>query len=215
MRNRRNIPARGKPKIAVVVDGETEAWYLAMLNRNEPNAKFQIKPEIPQRKSLFDQYDKVLSLSDNYDEVIWIIDLDEVLKHKREAKKGQLKPIDEFLKYKKHLESITNVTVIINQPCIEFWLLLHFEFTQAPFEDCARAEKRLVKHLTDYAKTQKYYTREGDDIYLKLKEKLPIALGRTKKISEFDPENPDRGHSGMHKLYGILGLSWKIYKKLK
>ena len=130
MRIKRNIPSRGKPKVAVVVDGETEGWYLAMLNRNEPNARFQIKPEIPQRKSLSDQYDKVLSLSDNYDQVIWIIDMDVVLKENREAKKGQPKPLDEFLKYKKHLESITHVTVIINQPCIEFWLLLHFEYTQ-------------------------------------------------------------------------------------
>ncbi|WPR73761.1 hypothetical protein [Algoriphagus sp. NG3] len=61
--------------------------------------------------------------------------------------------------------------------------------------------------MTDYAKTQKYYTKEGDDIYLKLKEKLPTAIGHSIKFSEFDPENPDRGHSGMHKLYGILGLS--------
>ncbi|UZD22963.1 RloB family protein [Algoriphagus halophytocola] len=207
MRNRRNNPLRGKPKVAVVVDGETEAWYLTMLNRNEPNAKFQIKPEIPQIKSLSDQFDKVQSLAKDYDTVVWMIDLDVILKETREVKKGQPRPLDEFLKYKGFLDSVSNVTVIINQPCMEFWLLLHFEFTQAPFEDCARAEKRLVKHLTDYVKIQKYYTKEGDAIYLKLKEKLPIAIGRTKKFSEFDPENPDRGHSGMHKFFGILGLS--------
>ena len=206
MRNRRNIPARGKPKVAVVVDGETEAWYLTMLNRNEPNAKFQIKPEIPQRKSLSDQYNKVLSLSEDYDQVIWILDMDVVLKETREAKKGEPRPLDEFLKHKNHLASISNVTIIINQPCIEFWLLLHFEFTQAPFDDCARAESRLRKHLTDYAKSQKYYTKEGDDIYLKLKEMLPFAIGNSKKFNEFDPENPDRGYSGMHKLYEILGF---------
>ena len=111
------------------------------------------------------------------------------------------------MKYKDKLSSITNVTVIINQPCIEFWLLLHFEFTQAPFNDCARAERRPRKYITDYAKTQKYYTKEGGDIYLKLKEKLPTAIGRSKTFSEFDPENPDRGHSGMHKFFEILGLS--------
>ncbi len=207
MRNRRNIPPRGKPKVAVVVEGETEAWYLTMLNRNEHNAKFQIKPEIPQRKSLTDQYDKVQSLAKDYDHVIWMIDMDVILKETREAKKGQLRPLDEFLKYKDSLDSVSNVTVIINQPCIEFWLLLHFEFTNAPFEDCARAEIRLIKHLTDYAKTQKYYTREGDDIYLKLKEQLPPAIANSKRFGDFDPENPDRGYSAMHKLYGILGLS--------
>lgn len=207
MRNRRNIPARGKPKVAVVVDGETEAWYLTMLNRNEPNAKFQIKPEIPQRKSLSDQYDKVLSLSDDYDQVIWIVDMDVILKETREAKKGQPIPLNEFLKYKGLLASVANVSVIINQPCIEFWLLLHFEFTQAPFNDCARAESRLKRHLADYSKTQKYFTREGDDIYLKLKERLATAVVNSKRCDDFDPENPDRGYSGMHKLYEILGLN--------
>lgn len=190
----------------MVVDGETEAWYLTMLNRNEPDAKFQIKPEIPQRKFLSDQYKKVLSLADDYDTVIWMIDMDVILKETREAKKGQAKALDEFLKYKSQLASVSNVTVIINQPCIEFWLLLHFEFTQAPFNDCERAENRLRKYLTDYSKSQKYYTREGGDIYLKVKEKLPTAVAHSKKCNEFDPENPDRGHSGMHKLYEILGL---------
>lgn len=207
MRNKRNIPARGKPKVAVVVDGETEAWYLTMLNRNEPNAKFQIKPEIPQRKSLSDQYNKVLSLSEDYDQVLWILDMDVVLKETREAKKGEPRPLDEFLKHKNHLASISNVTIIINQPCIEFWLLLHFEFTQAPFDDCARAESRLRKHLTDYAKSQKYYTKEGDDIYLKLQERLAVAIKNSQRFNEFDPENPDIGYSEMHKLYEILGLN--------
>ena len=207
MRNRRNIPPKGKPKVAVVVDGETEAWYLTMLNRNEPNAKFQIKPEIPQRKSLHDQFDKVLSLSDDYDNVVWIVDMDVILKETRESKKGQPSPLDEFLKYKDKLSSITNVTVIINQPCIEFWLLLHFEFTQAPFDDCARAESRLRNHLSDYAKSQKYFTKEGADIYLKLMERLPTAITHSKRFGDFDPENPDRGNSGMYRLFEILGLS--------
>jgi hypothetical protein len=56
MRNRREIPPKGKPKVAVVVDGETEAWYLTMLNRNGPNAKFQIKPEIPQSSGMDCRY---------------------------------------------------------------------------------------------------------------------------------------------------------------
>ncbi|WP_268036521.1 IS66 family transposase [Algoriphagus sp. PAP.12] len=150
MRNKRKLPARGKPKVAVVVDGETEAWYLTMLNRNEPSSKFQIKPEIPQRKSLSEQYEKVDRLSKDYDQVIWIVDMDVILKETREARRGHPRPLEEFLKYMSHLNSISNVTVIINQPCIEIWFLLHFEFTQASFNDCVSAESRLKKYLKDY-----------------------------------------------------------------
>jgi hypothetical protein len=131
--------------------------------------------------------------------------MDVTLKETREAKKGQPRPIDEFLKYQKLLGSISNVTVIINQPRIEFWFLLHYEYTQAPFDDCARAESLLKKHMADYSKSQKYYTKE-DDIYLKLKERLPTAIANSQRLSEFDIESPDRGYSDMLELFKILGL---------
>lgn len=206
MRNKRKLPARGKPKVAVVVDGETEAWYLTMLNRNEPSSKFQIKPEIPQRKSLSEQYEKVDRLSKDYDQVIWIVDMDVILKETREARRGHPRPLEEFLKYMSHLNFISNVTVIINHPCIEIWFLLHFEFTQASFNDCVSAESRLKKYLKDYSKTQKYFTKEGDDIYLKVRKMQPDAIRNSKRMDEFDPDNPSIGLSGMHKLFEILGL---------
>ena len=48
MRKGRNIPP--KQSFAVVVDGETEYWYLQMLKHNEPNIPFNIKPQILQKK---------------------------------------------------------------------------------------------------------------------------------------------------------------------
>jgi hypothetical protein len=40
----------------------------------------------------------------------------------------------------------------ISIPCFEVWLLLHFEFTDAPFADCEDVIRRLVQHLPDYTK---------------------------------------------------------------
>ena len=48
MRKGRKIPT--KQSFAVVVDGETEYWYLQMLKHNEPNIPFNIKPQILQKK---------------------------------------------------------------------------------------------------------------------------------------------------------------------
>lgn len=207
MRNSKKIPAKGKPSIAVVVDGQTESWYLAMIARNEPDSRFRIKPEIPQNKSLAEQYAKVISLAADYDEVIWIVDLDVVLRETREGRPGQTGALDVFRRMKSKLESeYDNVTLIINQPCIEFWLLIHFEFTRAPFDNCAGAESRLKRYLDDYLKTQKYYTKEGNDIYLKMKEHLPVAIKNSKRFGIFDFENPYRGYSDMHLLFEKLGL---------
>ena len=206
MRNKRKIPRRGKSKIAVVVDGKTEAWYFNMLNRNETEAKFQIKPEIPQRKSLEEQFEKVLDLSDNYDQVIWVVDLDVILKEKREVKKGDKSSFDKFLEYSRKLTDLPNVKIIINQPCLEYWFLLHFEFTQAPFNDCLDAEQKLKKYLKDYSKSQEYFTKEGKDIYLRLREFLPKALENSNRLRGFDQENPNLGFTGMHQLFKLLGL---------
>lgn len=104
MRSRKQVQLKGKPKFAVLVDGETEFWYLQMLKRNEKLIKVDIKPEIPQKKKLIDQYSKVIELSKDYDMVFWIIDLDTVLNESRQAKKGIEKPIDVLIKYKKTIE---------------------------------------------------------------------------------------------------------------
>jgi len=56
MRVRKQIQLKGKPKYVVIVDGETEFWYMQMLKRNEKLIKVDIKPEIPQKKKLADLY---------------------------------------------------------------------------------------------------------------------------------------------------------------
>ena len=64
MRKNRTIPIKSKPKFAFVVDGECEFWYIQMLKRNERHIRVSIKPEIPAKKSLEDQYKLVCELSD-------------------------------------------------------------------------------------------------------------------------------------------------------
>lgn len=60
MRKGRNIPT--KQSFAVVVDGETEYWYLQMLKRNEPNILLDITPKILQKKNIDQQYELVTKL---------------------------------------------------------------------------------------------------------------------------------------------------------
>ncbi len=78
-----------KPTFAVVVDGETEYWYLQMLKRHEKNIRVNIKPEIPNKKTLRNQYKQICELSENYTKVFWIVDLDNIIKEDKEAPKGK------------------------------------------------------------------------------------------------------------------------------
>jgi hypothetical protein len=201
MRTKRNTPKK-KPRYAFIVEGECEFWYIQMLKRNERSLRVDLKPEIPQKKKLKDQYKKVIESSKEYDKVFWIIDFDVLIKESREIKKGAKTPIQYLKEYTQKISSkYKNVEVIINNPCVEFWILLHFERTGKFFNNCESATKQMKKHLPDYEKTQKYYTKQNDDIYKKLKPNLNIAIDNSKKVNGFDFNNPEKGTCQMDSIF--------------
>lgn len=208
MRQSRKIPITVKPKYAIVVDGETEFWYIQMLKRNEKLVSVDLKPEIPQRKKLSEQYAKVLELSKDYDKVYWIIDFDVINKETQEAKKGEKTALQELKEYNDNItKKYSNIViVIINNPCFEYWLLLHFEVTSKFYSSYADLVKQLKKHLPDYDKSQVYYTKQNKDIYLRLSTQLPTAIANAKKLKTFDFDNPNTGVSQMHFLLENIGI---------
>lgn len=198
MRKIRPVPIVVKPSFAIVVDGETEVWYFQMLKRNERSINVSIEPRIPQRKKLFEQFETVIELSKDYTKVFWVIDLDVILKETKEAKARKQTPFESFLGYKKSVdESYPNIKIIINSPCLEFWFLLHFEENIDIFKNCNEATLLLKKYLIGYKKTQKYFTKQDDDIYLKLKPNLENAFNNASALALFDTKNPYKGLSEM------------------
>ncbi len=207
MRTRKHISPKGKPKFAVIVDGETEFWYLQMLKRNEKQIKVDIKPEIPQKKKLQDQNLKVRELANDYDRVFWIIDMDTILGESLQTKKGVEKPIDILTKYKKEIaEKYDNIVVVINQPCLEFWFLTHFVATTKSFTNCDEAGNDLTKHIKDYTKTEKFFVKQNDDIYIKLRPRLEEAIARSRKMPAFDKDSPYSGLTEMHRFFDSLEI---------
>jgi hypothetical protein len=180
------------PTFAFVVDGKTEVWYLQMLKQNEKNVRQTIKPEIPQKKSIEDQFKMVEELlHKEYSKVFWIIDLDTIIKEEREAKKGKEKPLEAFKRYRKKLEKHGDkVTVVVNNPCIEFWFLLHFDATSKRFDNCEKAEQYLKKYLSDYEKSEVYFKKRHNDLYLKLKPYRETAIKNASDLGRFDADEP-------------------------
>jgi uncharacterized protein YozE (UPF0346 family) len=215
MRQKRILPNHHTPSIAFVVDGETEVWYLQMLQRNERGLNIKLKPEIPSKKSLKEQYELVVKqLESEYDFVVWLIDLDKVMEETRDTPKGKITPLEELKNYRKQLlKNYDNVAVIINNPCLEYWFLLHFKETAKLFTSCSNVETELKSHLADYAKTQKYFTKEGNDIYKKLKPYLARAIHNSKSLGVFSEDEPQMALCEMHSLFSLLPL--KEYFKFK
>jgi len=196
-RRKKSIPR--KKTYSIIVDGDTEVWYFNMLKRNERHLKISIKPELPKRKKLSEQYHYVCSAAENYTKVFWVVDFDTILKETKDTRKGKETPLQEFQKYRNKLANkYDNVIVIINSPCLEFWTLLHFKFTSKFYPLCDNCISDLKKYLPDYEKTQKYYTKENDDIYLKLKPYLKTAIEHSERLGKGDLSHPEKAISEMN-----------------
>ena len=192
---------------AVVVDGETEKWYLQMLVKNETNISSNIKPHIPKNKDIDEQYKLVRDLSkkeEEYDKVFWIVDLDVLLKEERE-KKNNTSSLQKFLNYWQQLLKQEKVVVIVNNPCLEYWFLLHFEKTTKIFTTCIDVEKEVSRHLKGYEKTEKFFKKDND-IYKQLKPFLKTAKENATALGSFDTYNHSKAMCEMPLLFNTLQL---------
>src|SRR5690554_5888793 len=161
MRERKKI-RRHIPTFAFVVEGETEVWYLEMMKKheqNDRNLRINIKPEIPQKKKIKDQYKLVKNLAKSeFDRVFWIVDLDVIVKETSEAPKEKRPPLTEFMELRRKLhEGFENVHVIVNNPCLEYWFLLHFVKTTDYYKNYQEVVDDLRGFLKGYGKTRKYF----------------------------------------------------------
>jgi len=212
MRKSKKIGLKGSKTFAFVVDGDTEVWYLQMLKRNERELNINIEPKLPSKKSITEQYKMVSELAEVYTKVFWVVDYDVINKETRESKKGTETSEQLFIRLKEKVLKKGNVIVIVNNPCIEFWFLLHFEKTAKLFTDCNSAEKQLKKHLKDYEKTRKYFTKQDNDIYLKLKGNIKTALENSKNL-KFYKENTNKAICEMNLFFNILEIEKVINPK--
>lgn len=196
-----------KKKAAIFVDGQSEQWYFFTMKKSEQIQRVDLQPKLPKKKKLKEQYQEVILASKDYDLVIWIVDLDKILEGEKDKRSGGNSPKEEFIKYYKSVKSYTNIKIIVVNPCLEYWFLLHFENTSKPFQGCNQANFALKKHLKDYDKSEKYFLKDKN-IYQKLKSKQMVAIKNSQKIGDFDPEDFDKSVCEIYKLFddSILNL---------
>lgn len=211
-----------RKSVAIVVDGETEMFYLQMLKKFEENRRkregstdirINIMPKLPNKRSIDKQYHEVCDLAGEYTYVFWIVDYDQVAKEQHEWNKQDESPIEKFKKYRDKINKLENATVLINNPCLEFWFLLHYKNTSKRFSACIDAERDLREHIKDYEKTQKYFKNQRNDIYSKLNPYLEDAIINAKKLGVFNENNPNKALAEIYKLFemDVLNLGYKAF----
>jgi len=92
---------------------------------------------------------------------------------------------------------------IESNPAFEFWLLLHFVFTDRQFRNCDEVITELKKNgrLEKYEKSIEYFSK--NNLYLQLKEKLESAIDHARSIS-IDINNPHTSYSRVFEVFEEL-----------
>lgn len=173
--NKQNV----RCSIAVIVDGQDEKWYIEQVKENYlcgKSRQAKILPNLPEKKTIDELFKEAENKAAIYDYVILIIDLDEPLQSNHES---ELKKFKEW--YNKYRAIKTNQSVrgckwmerlvlIINNPCLEFWYLLHAYKTTKFYSCFEDLKKDLIKihHLEDYEKSANYYNKSQNNIYKRL-----------------------------------------------
>jgi len=153
-----------KPAIAVIGEGITEQIYFAQLRQYE-RLDFALKPSHPKNSSIKEIVKKANDLlKKEFDWVFCVFDMDKISRNRTIRK--------EYNTLRRESQG-KNIQFIENDPCIEFWFLLHFQRTTREFNTCEQLETLLKQHIPDYEKTKKYLIAKN--IYAHLKPRQDNA----------------------------------------
>ena len=180
-----------------------------MLRKHENLPRIHIKPELPKKSSIQELYNIVTDQIGTSDMIIWIVDFDTILAESNNTPAGKAKVTGQFIEMLGKLAKEKSVEVIINNPCLEFWFLLHFVDTKKSFPNCNASQAELKKHVADYAKSKKYYVKPHNDIYERLRPHLPDAVERSRAFPQLSPNNISSSRSDMYKLFVALRIPLK------
>ncbi len=203
---------KDRGSIAIIMDGKDERWYIDKVKECYLCNKLRqvkVKPELPNEKNVEEQFDLAKKLlEEEYSFVILILDFDKILKEKKEGGKG-VKEFEYFANsYNNYINIkagqgsrankwMNNLLVIVNNPCLEYWFLLHYKQTTKFYEDgnSLISELKRIPELKDYDKNETYIK----SLYKKLESRLPDARKNAKEFCLQECEN--KGCSEMNKMF--------------
>lgn len=196
MKSKRNFNApyrkgRGNSVYAIVHDGDTEKWYFQLMKQEE---NIRIQTDFihlnGNLREVYNQIEKLL-LSKLYTNVFWIIDFDAIIKEENERSKTSISPLEEFIKIKNDIQKYgKTLLMVVNNPCLEFWYLLHYERTNKYFAKYEpELERQLQKYIPNYEKKEKFY-KQARNLYQILKPHQPIGIVNSTLLPSFDGNNP-------------------------
>ena len=193
----------------ILVEGETELWYLSRLKKHEfsrlSNLQINIKPELPISKKFNSLLQEAKQNSKFYDRVYLILDFDVILNEYRNAIDKNKSKLNKLLSFYQN-DKNKNIVILINNPCLEIWFLLHFKNISRVFQKCDDVIDDLRRDLNDYEKSENYYVRKHPDIYQRLRNDLSTAISNARSLGRFDDKDYEKTLAEMYVLLEDLGI---------
>ena len=188
-----------RKSIAIIGEGETEWFYFDSL-RVACRYPFKLSPGFPQHADIGHILKMAKAkLSEGYDYVVCLIDMDRLHEKPAEMKKYQ------SFKARKENRSII---FIETSPCTEFWFLLHFLPNNAVryFKNYDQLIPELRKYMPEYEKTRHYFRRIKLYEYLRNNGDIERAKANADKLSQMSKASPKEGiaYSEIHKVINLL-----------
>ena len=204
--------------IAVIGEGITEKYYIESLKGLSP---FNVLPkELNSKASSLKKLEDVLkkTITDGYDEVYCLIDMDGKKEGKSNTDYLKLK-----IKYHNNIQTIKKkgikckIIFIETERCTELWFLYHFTKSSITreFTSYKEIENELRKYRPKYDKTEKYF-RSITSLQKEMTNQtlphgsLKQAISNSKNsIISKERDNRNFTYSEIHLLMDALGICMK------
>ncbi len=172
--------------ILIVCEGETEVQYFKALMNIFKLGKRSINLQTSKnRTEPIQVVKKAQNFIDTYKEIYCVFDKDT---HK--TFEDAMREIEEIKKDKK-----INIKSIISIPCFEYWIFLHYEYTNQNFytnqTPCKNAEKLLKKYIPDYSKPYNFKS---------VVNKYKTAMDNAEKNNEIKGDNQEYSYTNVVEL---------------
>ncbi len=169
---------------AIVGEGITEFFYFDGFRNSEKELlkrhNITLKPDKPKHPDYSDIITKAKSLlTKEFDVVFCLIDMD-YINADTTRKKAYIKEITACIKMYKNA-----ICFIESNPAFEFWLLLHFIYTDRQFRNCDEVIAELKKEgrIENYEKSIAYFSK--NNLYAQLRERLETAMDNARGCSDY------------------------------
>ncbi|MGQ1786904.1 MULTISPECIES: RloB domain-containing protein [unclassified Saccharicrinis] len=159
-------------KYAVLGEGITEQWYLSHLKKHK-GYRFSIRPSlfadigIENAEGIIDEL-----LSGGCDHITFLTDYDTIVNQGKKV---------EFERFVSKYKDVEEVLICDSMPSIEYWFLLHFNYTTKEFVNCDEVVKDLKTHIVDYSKKKTFLKKDKWFKQLINEEGLNNAIGNASK----------------------------------